>query len=264
MNLTLTRLVAFIWHSLCQQRKYNQNQFMMRYLVRFIFVSTLFACNQGPTQEEIRIREEISKREEIRIQEEIRIHEEYVQVGKEKRRLFLENILDSLGSELEKGDKELAKTLEFRFLRAKSVKAREVQTQLEKNSEFERIKRAIEEELTRMPLTKSFAFQDDPQKLMEYIFGPMTDDKLSDFRFVLDPYGEYDDKIMSISMIHCMNEVEQNHMTNMFPMRIMPEPKIYESYAIYEIATGPGRDRLEKVKLIKRLDKWYLQDIDIH
>jgi hypothetical protein len=41
----------------------------------------------------------------------------------------------------------------------------------------------------------------------------------------------------------------------------MSEPKIENDRAEVEIAYGPNSDKLEKINLVKRMDKWYIVSI---
>ncbi len=218
---------------------------MIRSTLCLFLISALLACNSGPSTEELKA------------------HETMLQVGKEKKRIALQNMIDQIDQSLEQGHNQLSELQQFRFLRSPETKMAQVMHQLEEIGQIEQYKRALQNELAMIPVTKTYPCQDRPQDLMDYIFTSMSDDNLETLKYLIDPYGEHDEKLTAFLVVHLLPSNLRTGFTQSLKARVMPEPQIGGASAIYEIAVGPGQDRLEKVLLVKRMDKWYLQDIDL-
>lgn len=237
------------------------------YLCVFYVFLLLMAC--GPSQEEIAARQQIvadslrtiredstAKAEQI---ERERIHQEKIEVGKSIKKNKLTKILSELNTQLQNEKRELSRINEFEFGRARSTKDRQLSDQKEKINDIESFITKVEKELAMTSLFNSFEFQQTPNGTIEHIFTSAQNNELGKMRHLLDPYGEYDSEAMDICLVEMLPSEGQEKWREAFKNgRVMGEPEMNGDKAIIEIAYGPSSNRLAKINLVQRMDKWYI------
>ncbi len=191
--------------------------------------------------------------------EEQRIHLEKIEVGKELTKIELNNELDRAKKLLDEAEKELDRIKQFQI--GRSVETREKQIS-QQNSQIRIIQQyisSIEKEISLIPLNQTFEFQDSPKALVNYIFSAASSRNFSQLRYLCDPYGEHDSDTNGICRVEMsMKETQKQFISTFQNGRIMGKPLVYGIHADIEIAIGSNSDRLEKITLVKREDKWYL------
>ena len=94
---------------------------------------------------------------------------------------------------------------------------------------------------------------------MNYIFESAKKGDFSNFRYLCDPYGENDRSIDKICSIELLSTIKKEQFANALKNgRIIGESKVTKDKVEIEFAAGPNSDKLEKIKLIKRNNLWYL------
>lgn len=191
-----------------------------------------------------------------------RIHLEKIEVGKARIKTELTNELDRLKKMLETENKVLVNINEFQFGRLASTKKKQLADQNDKIRLIENYITNIEEEIALTNLRKTFEFQSDPSSLIQHVFSSAKNQNFKNLRFLCDPYGEFDSDAKGICYIE-MSPLETKAMfiDNFRNGRIIGEPTISGSMAEVEIAFGPSTNRLEKIKLVKRMDHWYIASL---
>ena len=188
-----------------------------------------------------------------------RIHEEKIEVGKELTRTKLQSILESLNKAIRKENGELAEIQEFQLLRSSSTKRKQVRSQTDKINELKQFKSRLEKEIALTHLHESYDFQKSPEGTVKHLFDAAKNKDFSKLRHLKDPYGEYDGNVLELCLIEIEPEDAQSNWISFFENgRLMGEPVINDKNAEIEIAIGRNSDRLERMNLVKRMDKWYL------
>lgn len=94
--------------------------------------------------------------------------------------------------------------------------------------------------------------------MIYHLFESARTEDYSKLQFLCDPYGENDSDSNSLCFIEIVAEDHKKWFVDNFKNgRIMGVPLIQNDIATVEIAYGTNSNKLEKIKLIKRLDKWY-------
>ncbi len=191
--------------------------------------------------------------------EKERIHQEKIEVGDSKKKIFLTNELDRVKEILEQEENNLAEIEEFQIGRSSSTKERQLFEQQKKIRTVENYIANIEEEISLVHLHQTFDFQDSPEGLLEYIFKAAENREFDKLRHLVDPYFENDADAGGIGWMQMQPAEMQDIFVDHFKIgRIMGKPEMENSIASVEIAIGSSSTRLEKISLVKRLDKWYL------
>ena len=230
----------------------------------FFFLSFMFLMNScGPIQEEIQARERFiadsTKVYHERVEAE-RIHKEKIEVGKSIKRTQLSNMLDDLKARLQKERIELGRISEFQIGRFASTKELQLRNQNATIARIENVITKVEKEISLTNLHNSFDFQTSPSGTVEHFFVSARSGDFSKLRHLLDPYGEYEKEMLGMCMIEMLPDNAQQEWVNNFENgRVIGNPVIQDDHAEVEIAYGPSSNKLEKIKLVQRLDKWYVQ-----
>lgn len=194
--------------------------------------------------------------------EQERIHLEKIEVGKSILKTHFSNELERLKIVLKEQEKKLAEIKEFHFGRASSTKEKQLNEQNIRIGQIQSYISKIEKEISLTNLRETFDFQDSPKGVINYLFESAKNNDFEKLRHLCDPYGENDGESRGICFIATQPSEMQNHFVESFKNgRIMSEPKIENDRAEVEIAFGPRSDRLEKINLVKRLDKWYIASL---
>jgi hypothetical protein len=188
-----------------------------------------------------------------------KIHKEKIEAGKTKLKIFLNNRLDKLQNTLRNENEKLTDIKDFKFGRLKSEREEQIKDQKKIISSLERYKKRIEKELVKSNMHKTFEFQKEPKKLVKYVFKAMKNENYQKLRHLCDPYMENDSDVNGICLVNILPKDKISRIRDNFKNgRIIGEPKIEQNKANLEIAIGPESKRLEKLKLVKRNDFWYL------
>ncbi len=192
--------------------------------------------------------------------EKERIHKEKIEVGKSINKRKLKKIFDELTPQLQKEKKKLDQINEFQFGRSLSTKQQQLRNQNEKINELAYFIDKVEKEISMSNLFNSFDFQLTPQGTVEHIFTSAKSGDFSKMRHILDPYGEYDSDAKQICLVEMLPLYRQEEWKRVFENgRMMSDPVIKGDKAEIEIAIGSSSNRLEKINLVRRMDKWYIK-----
>lgn len=238
-------------------------------LISYLFV--LISC--GPSKQEIEaknkyIQDSIEKAKNdslimVKEQEEKeRIHKEKIEVGKSIKKNRLLEIQNKLDKQLSLEKDKLTEIQKFQFGRSSNQKNQQINAQYKKIYELEEFIKNINSEIAYTNLFNSFDFQSTPEGTIEYLFYSAKNSDFSKVRHLLDPYGEYDNDALGICLVTILPKQGLEEWHNMFAnARIMGKPILSnnEDEAEIEIATGPSSNKLEKIILIKRMDRWYIK-----
>lgn len=207
----------------------------------------------------VRIADSISLVKEQQLELE-RIHKEKIEVGKSILKTKLTNILEDFEQQLVSAKRKLNRINEFEFGRSRSTKDRQLSEQNERIDQIKSHIARVEKEIALSNLFQSFDFQETPLGTVEHLFSSAKSRDFSKVRHLLDPYGEYDGDALRICLVEMSPRNEQEiWQHNLENGRIMSEPTIVENNAQLEVAIGPSSSRLEKINLVRRMDKWYLR-----
>jgi hypothetical protein len=194
--------------------------------------------------------------------EELRIHQEKIEVGKEKLKLIFNNQIDQHKKALGEAELNLQKINEFEFGRSQATKDKQLSEHFEMLKIYRETLENLQKEYVEIPLNKTFDFQKSPNGLMTHIFYGFKNKDFNKFKYLYDPYVEGGEVALWLCNIKALPDYKRIDFYKEFQNpRIMGDAKIEGNKAIIEIALGPSSDRLEKVELVKRLDKWYLSSI---
>ena len=194
--------------------------------------------------------------------EQERIHLEKIEVGKSISKTYFSNELERLKKVLSKQERKLAKINDFQFGRLSSTKQKQLNQQNLRIGQIQSYISNIEKEISLTNLRETFDFQDSPKGVINFLFESAKNNDFEKLRYLCDPYGENDGDSRGICFIAMQpSEIQRQFVKNFKNGRIMSEPKIENDRAKVEIAYGPNSDRLEKINLVKRKDKWYIESL---
>ena len=232
----------------------------INYILTIGIIFLTISCGKSKKEiEQEKAQIELKQKALAEQKEKERIHLEKIEVGKAKLKMELTKELDRLKNLLEQEKNKLVEINQFHLGRTNSTK----QSQLnEQNIKIQRISNyisKIEKEITLTNLRETFEFQNTPEGVIKYIFDAAKTKDFTKLRNLCDPYGENDGDTRSICLVEMQPIEMQNRFIESFKNgRIIGDPKIENDIAEIEIAFGPSSNRLEKIKLIKRMDKWYI------
>lgn len=234
-----------------------------KHILIFVLISTIISCR--PSQEEIKKREVFVADSLALVEQQIeeeRIHLEKIEVGKSINKTKLTKILENANSQLLKEKSELNEINEFQFARSASTKRRQLKDQNAQIIELETFIAKVEKEISLTNLYNAFDFQVTPRGTVEHIFYAANSKDYSKMRHLLDPYGEYKPEAQELCLVEMLPADQKRNWSQTFKNgRIMSDPVITKGKAEIEIAIGSSSNQLEKIKLVKRMDKWYVSGI---
>ncbi|WP_130735478.1 hypothetical protein [Flavobacterium sp. J27] len=188
-----------------------------------------------------------------------KIHEQKLQVGLNKRRQKLNEYLDNAKNELKKAKEHLNSVNSFKLGRLKSTKEKQVFEASKKIYDIEKSIDGLENALSELELRQTFAFQDNPKSLIEYLFKSFKNKDFKNIKFLVDPYAENSNKVEYIYLLKYFPGTEQDKFLNeVSNCRVMGAPIIDNDKAAIEFAYGESSNKLAKMTFIKRMDKWYI------
>lgn len=226
---------------------------------------SVFTISCGPSQEEIKRREQ-EVADSIKLvekkKEEERIHFEKIEVGKSVKTNFLRDVQEQVRNQIISEEKKLASINEFQFGRLLSEKRQQIENQEEIINSLKKVDSNIDNELAQIKLFEAYDFQETPEGTVNYIFTAASKKDFSKIRNLLDPYGEFSKDVAEICFVNIATEEKKERWINNFSNgRIMGDPQISGDKAIIEIAVGSGSNRLNKIELVQRSNKWFLFSI---
>ena len=249
---------------------------MKKNYVIYLFIALLIAsCGKSAKEQELeKVKEELElaknelalkeeeereKVKQLELAKKEEEHQQKVTVGKKKKLSQLNEILEQASYTLRLADMELSEINEFEIGRSSATKDYQLRIQREKIRDIKSYIANIKNEIAELELQKTFAFQDKPEDVMKYIFEAAKKGDFSNFQYLSDPYSENDSDVNNLCFAEIKLEQEKKELSANFSNgRIIGEPKIQDDKAEIEFAFGRNSDRLEKMSLIKRNDKWYL------
>ncbi|WP_037319728.1 hypothetical protein [Salegentibacter sp. Hel_I_6] len=195
-------------------------------------------------------------------EEEIKIHNEKIKVGEEKLKMAFNGQIESIEEELKKTNEELEEIKEFEIGRSQSTKDNQLSNKYEEKDMLRKALNNLKMEYVKIPLHETFDFQNSPKGVVEHLFLGFKNKDFEKFSSLCDPYFEAKGEYVWLCNIEALPGFAKDKLFEKYANpRIIGEPNIQDDKATIEIATGPNSDKLEKVNLVRRLDKWYLSRI---
>lgn len=243
---------------------------MKKTLLYALISILLIAC--GPTEKEIEahqafltdslrqvsILDSINRTNALRA-EAIRVHEENIEVGKSLKKTWIEGYLLEINQKINAAKAKLSRIDEFEIGRLQSTKDRQLSTQRQVISKLRVTKSSIETEIAKSNLFNSYDFQLTPKGTVEHLFAAAKNNDFNKVRYLSDPYGECEKDVYELCLVEAFSQDLKEEWVSQFSSgRVMGEPKVEDNSAEIEVAIGPDSKILQKIKLIKRLDHWYI------
>ncbi len=220
-------------------------------------IALTISCGKG--KKEI---EQEKSQIELRQKEKERIHLEKIEVGKSKLKIDLMNEVDRLKKLLEQEKNNLIQINKFQLGRSSSIKEKQLAKQNKKIRQLTSYIQKLEKEISLTNLRETFDFQNSPEGVINYLFESAKNRDFSKLRNLCDPYGENDIDTRKICLLEMQPTEIQNQFVQEFENgRIIGESKMKSAIAEIEIAIGASSNRLEKIKLVNRMNKWYIESL---
>ncbi|MFH4963669.1 hypothetical protein V8G69_01580 [Gaetbulibacter sp. M235] len=232
----------------------------INYILTIGLIVLTISCGKSKKEiEQEKAQIELEQKTLAEQKEKERIHLEKIEVGKTKLKMTLTNEVDRLKKILEEENNILTELNNFQLGRLTSTKEKQIAEQREKISYLTDYIRKLENEIAMTNLRETFDFQDTPEGVVNFFFQAAKNRDFSKLRNLCDPYGENEVEIRRICLVEMQPEEMQDQFVEAFENgRIMGDPKIENDIAELEVAFGPSSNKLEKIKLVKRMDKWYI------
>ncbi len=229
----------------------------INYIISIGLIVLTISC--GKSKKEMEQEKAQIELEQKALEEKKRIHLEKIEVGKSKLKMDLTKELDRLNKLLEEENSKLTEINSFQFGRSSSEKENQLNEQNKKIRYITDYISKFEKGISLINLRESFDFQNTPEGVINHVFQSAKNRDFSKLRNLCDPYGENDIDTRGICLIEMQPTEMQNQFVESFENgRIMGNPKIENETAEIEIAFGPSSDRLEKIKMVKRMEKSYI------
>jgi len=232
--------------------------------INYILISGLLfliiSCGKSEKEiEQEKKQVEIEQKALAKKKEQQRVHLEKIEVGKSILKTKLSKELDQLKKVLLEQENKLIEINKFQLGRTNSTKVNELNKQNLKIGQIKSYISKIEKEISLTNLRETFDFQDKPEGVIKFLFDSAKNKAFGKLRYLCDPYGENDGDSKGICFIEMQPVEMQNQFVKSFKNgRIIGEPKIENDKAVIEIAFGQNSDRLEKINLVRRMNKWYI------
>ena len=232
-------------------------------LKHFLFLTLLtitISCGESTKEiEQRKAKIEIAKKAAAEAKEKERIHLEKIEVGKSKLKIKLNNEIDRLKQKLKDANDKYDEINKFQFGRSNSTKQNQLIEQSKAINYISTYISSLEKQVSLINLRETFEFQNAPEAVVEHLFQAANSKDFKKLRHLCDPYGEDDGDVSIFRFIEIAPTDVQTEFINEFQNgRIIGEPLMENEKAIIEIAFGSSSNKLEKVNLVKRMDKWYL------
>ncbi|WP_423818782.1 hypothetical protein V5739_14635 [Salinimicrobium sp. TIG7-5_MAKvit] len=246
MKKLYSLLIVIVFLASCQEKKSESN----------------VITKSATSSETVNKATEPTEKQPVWTDKELRIHREKIEVGNEKLKMAFNTHIESIEEELKQAKAELEEIEDFEIGRSQATKDAQLEKQHEKIEFFKESISHLKSEYVKIPLHKRFDFQKNPKAVVEQLFEGFKDEDFENFRYLGDPYGEFDEEILWLTNIKALPQLYREDFLSEFKnSRIMGEPIIKNNKASIEVALGPSSNRLEIINLVKRLDSWYLTGI---
>ncbi len=252
------------------------------YIIVLITILTLSSC--GKSKQELELEkakvelektklelaeknkaEEQAKEQAIILQqnaEKQKIHEQKINVGKQKRLVEFNEILQKYPSILAQAEAKINEVNSFHLGRSSTTKQKELNEAYSQLNEIRNSANNLKNEIAQLEFSKTFDFQKNPKTLMNYIFKSAKKGDFSNFRYLCDPYAENDTDTKAMCFIEMQSQKQKELIiSSLGNGRIMGEPKIKGDKAEIEFAYGESSSNLDTMNLINRNGFWYLSSI---
>lgn len=250
-------------------------------LFAFLSIFSIVAC--GPSEEEIKQREQFIadstsnyienekikadsilkyQEEQKLLEEELRIHKEKIEVGKDIKKMKISQAIEKGKEQLAREKEKLAQINEFKFGRTPSEKQNQINQQNKRIDDLKSAIKILENAIPYTNLYEVFDFQDTPEGTVKHLFEAAKNNDFSKLKFLIDPYGEFNDSAIELCFFEFSPiERQENYKKLLLNGRVMNTLENNDEIAIIEVAIGQNSDELEKVTLVNRLGKWFIQKI---
>lgn len=247
------------------------------YIITLITILTFVSCGKSKEQlelekakqelKEIKLElvekqkvEDLQRKIQAKKNEELKIYQQKLNVGKKKKQIWLNELLSQANSALSKAKHNYKKVNEFQFGRTLTTKNKQLKEAQNKINVIKDYIKNIKTEIAESEMTKIFNFQNQPETVVEYLFIAAKNRDFSKLRYLSDPFSENDADTRGLCYVGMLPYSEQNKFIENFKNgRIIGKPIINGDKAEVEFAFGQGSNRLEKMSLVKRMGKWYLE-----
>ncbi|SEM10979.1 hypothetical protein SAMN04488008_109101 [Maribacter orientalis] len=234
----------------------------LNYILIFALFTITISCGESKKEIEQKKAEiENAKNAIAEAKEKERIHLEKIEVGKSKLKINLDNEIDRLNQKLTAAKEKYNEINKFQFGRLNSTKQNQLIEQSRVVNKITSYIRKLEKEVSLINLRETFDFQNSPLTVVEYLFEVAQTKDFKKMRYLCDPYGENDQDVRAFCLMEMAPEDVQDEFTTQFKNGRIMSPIIENDRAVIEIAFGPSSNKLEKLNLIKRMDKWYLSSL---
>lgn len=218
--------------------------------------------NKLALEQEIKERLELEEKLTAEKRENERIHLEKIEFGKSVLRTKLNSELEKQKDALFQEKNRLQLINEFQLGRLSSTKQKQINEQRLKIEGISSLILKLENEISKTNIRETYEFQNSPASLINQLFLIARTQDFKKLRNLYDPYGESSEAVMVLCLLKLQPEQFQNeYFESLMNGRIIGKPNTGLTISEIEIANGINSDRLTKVKLIKRLDNWYLLSI---
>ncbi|GAK94319.1 hypothetical protein JCM19298_1447 [Nonlabens ulvanivorans] len=244
----------------------------------FVLFALLILTSCGKSKEEIELEKakielektklELAKKNKEEEENKIRqqkaelnkIHEQKVNVGRRKKMTELNLMLQELPPQaISKAEQNIREINSFQIGRSSSTKEKQLQEANKQLREIQYYGEKLKNEIAQLEYYKTFEFQNNPVSVMEYIFKSAKEGDFSNFRNLCDPYGENDKDVNQICYAEIMTGIQQAELKREFENgRVIGKAKIIGDKAEVEFAFGASSNRLERMRMVKRNELWYL------
>tara|TARA_R110000744_G_scaffold68927_1_gene140126 strand:- start:1280 stop:1993 length:714 start_codon:yes stop_codon:yes gene_type:complete len=232
----------------------------LKYFLILALIIINISCGESKKEiEQKKVEIENAKKAAAEEKEKERIHLEKIEVGKSKLKIELNNEIDRLKQKLKDANDKYTEINKFQFGRSNSTKQSQLIEQSKAVNYISNYISKLEKQVSLISLRETFDFQNSPEAVVEHLFQAAQSKDFKKLRHLCDPYGENDGDVRIFRLIEIAPEDVQNEFIDEFQNgRIIGDPIIEKEKAIIEIAFGPSSNKLEKVNLVQRMDKWYL------
>ena len=196
-------------------------------------------------------------------EEEKQIHNQKVNSGIISKKEKLERQLEQFESAQKMLIKEKAEVAEWKLGRTEKEKHDQL-AELDNNLDMARTYIENTKQVIKQldSLHQTFEWQKTPSGVAEKLIEVFQNGKFSKAIYLADPYHENDTDIDRISFIAINPKDIASKEAEIFKQsRIISDPVISGDHATIELLYGINGNRKEDLKLIKRLDHWYLFSI---
>lgn len=240
------------------------------YIIALITLLTLASCGKNNNEIELKktkvelekVKLKLAEKNQIEAENNklLKQHEQRVNVGKQKKQTALRDALYQANQSLQRAKNSYAEINEFQIGRSQTTKDQQLGDARNQINKMSTYVKNIKNEIAELELNKTFDFQKKPENVIKHLFLAAKNKDFSKLRYLCDPYAENDSDTNGLCYTGMLPKSGQNRFVENFANgRIIGKPIINGDKAEVEYAFGQSSNRLEKIKLIKRMGNWYLE-----